>query len=217
MSEDIESPPENVPVPSQPKGVNEGRRRLGKLGAGGTAAVLSVASRSAVAGWGSCTGSELASGNLSRPGAANPCGCSPGFWWNNNGTALWTSSPTLNVNFTRTKKFNTVFGRAFYNGNNVQLKDVRPNTSNQNAFGANNNTGMHAVAALLNAQYYGERYPVLGMQSAAAVIAAFQAACDKATMTTSANGKKAAFAEFVQKVDIYSRTTDLWCSGSRES
>jgi hypothetical protein len=217
MSEDIESPPENVPVPSQPKGVNEGRRRLGKLGAGGTAAVLSVASRSAVAGWGSCTGSELASGNLSRPGAANPCGCSPGFWWNNNGTALWTSSPTLNVNFTRTKKFNTVFGRAFYNGNNVQLKDVRPNTSNQNAFGANDNTGMHAVAALLNAQYYGERYPVLGMQSAAAVIAAFQAACDKATMTTSANGKKAAFAEFVQKVDIYSRTTDLWCSGSRES
>lgn len=217
MSEDIESPPENVPVPSQPKGVNEGRRRLGKLGAGGTAAVLSVASRSAVAGWGSCTGSELASGNLSRPGAANPCGCSPGFWWNNNGTALWTSSPTLNVNFTRTKKFNTVFGRAFYNGNNVQLKDVGPNTSNQNAFGANDNTGMHAVAALLNAQYYGERYPVLGMQSAAAVIAAFQAACDKATMTTSANGKKAAFAEFVQKVDIYSRTTDLWCSGSRES
>lgn len=216
MSEDIESTPENAPAASQPKGVNEGRRRLGKLGAGGTAAVLSVASRSAVAGWGSCTGSELASGNLSRAGTANPCGCSPGFWWNNNGTALWTSSPTLNVNFTRTKQFNTVFGRAFYTSNNVKLKDVGPNTSNPNKFSANNNTGMHAVAALLNAQYYGARYPVLGLQSAAAVIAAFQAAFDKATMTTSANGKKAAFKEFVDKVDIYSRTTDLWCNGSPE-
>lgn len=217
MSEDIESTPENVPALSRPKGVNEGRRRLGKLGAGGTAAVLSVASRSAVAGWGACTGSELASGNLSRPGAANPCGCSPGFWWNANGTALWDSSPTLNLNFSRTKKFNTVFGRAFYTNNNLTLANVGPMTMNRNNFGANDNTGMHAVAALLNAQYYGARYPVLGMQSAAAVIAAFQAAFDTATMTTSAQGKKAAFVDFVQKVDIYSRTTDLWCNGSPES
>ena len=211
MSEDIESTPENVPVLSQPKGVNEGRRRLGKLGAGGTAAVLSVASRSAVAGWGSCTGSELASGNLSRAGTANPCGCSPGFWWNNNGTALWNSSPTLKMNFPRSAAFNTVFGRVFYknkaNGSAVLLSDVGPNTNNPNKFGANNNTGMHAVAALLNAQYYGTRYPVNGMQSAASVIAAFQAACvDKNSLSA-----------FVSKVDIYSRTASLWCNGSPEA
>jgi hypothetical protein len=183
--------------------VNQGRR---KLGTAGTAVLLTLPGRSAVAGWGTCTGSELASGNLSRTGTVNPCGCSPGFWWNNNGTSLWTTSPTLNINFPRTAKFNTVFGVNFYVDPNVQLLAVGPSTNLPNKFGAAGNTGMHAVAALLNAQFYGARYPVLGMQTASAVIAAFRAACiDKNSL-----------AAFVSKVDIYGKTADLWCNGSEE-
>ena len=183
--------------------VNQGRR---KLGTAGTAVLLTLPGRSAVAGWGTCTGSELASGNLSRTGTVNPCGCSPGFWWNNNGTSLWTTSPTLNINFPRTAKFNTIFGVNFYNDPNIQLLAVGPSSKWPNRFGAADNTGMHAVAALLNAQFYGARYPVLGMQTASAVIAAFQAACiDKNSL-----------AAFVSKVDIYGKTADLWCNGSEE-
>ena len=178
------------------------------MGVSGTAVLLSVPSRSAVAGWGSCTGSELASGNLSRAATANPCGCSPGFWWNVNGTALWNSSPALFTNYARTKKFNTIFGVAFYTNANVKLMDVGPSTTNPNNFGANNNTGMHAVAALLNAQYYGSRFPVLGMQSAVQVIAAFKTACQSG---------KAGLAAFVTRVDIYSSTSNLWCNGKPEA
>jgi hypothetical protein len=184
--------------------VNQGRRRLGTAG---TAVLLTLPGRSAVAGWGTCTGSELASGNLSRTGTVNPCGCSPGFWWNNNGVGLWTSSPTLYINYPRTAKFNDVFGVNFYNDPNVKLQDVGPSTKNPNKFGAADNTGMHAVAALLNAQFYGARYPVLGMQTASAVISAFRTACvDKNSL-----------AAFVNRVDIYGRTADLWCNGSPEN
>ena len=196
-------------TPAPQPSVNRGRRRLGALGITGTAVALSVTSRSAVAGWGTCTGSELASGNLSRADTANPCGCSPGFWWNKNGEALWSSSPTLSLKFPRTEAFNTVFGVDFYkaksDGTAVRLQDVGPSTKNDNKYGANDNTGMHAVAALLNAQYYGARYPVSGMQTAAAVKAAFQLAVTNRTFTA-----------FVSKVDIYSSTANLWCSGKEE-
>lgn len=199
---------EITPEPAPKSEVDRGRRRLGTLGVSGTAVMLSVTSRSAVAGWGTCTGSELASGNLSRAGSANPCGCSPGFWWNNNGKALWDSSPTLSGNFPRTAAFNTVFGVVFYkpkeNGSAVLLRNVGPSTKNENLVSANHNTGMHAVAALLNAQYYGSRYPVPGMQTAAQVIAAFQ---------TAFSGGSGALSAFVDKVDIYGKTSDLWCSG----
>ncbi len=183
--------------------VDQRRRRLG---AAGTAVLLTLPGRSAVAGWGTCTGSELASGNLSRSGTANPCGCSPGFWWNTNGTQLWTSSPTLSINYPRAAKFNTVFGVNFYTDTNVELKDVGSSSSYPNNFSANNNTGMHAAAALLNAQFYGSRYPVAGLQTAAQVIAAFRAACLGGTLTA-----------FVSRVDIYESTADLWCNGSPES
>ncbi|MBE0549519.1 MAG: hypothetical protein IH627_18060 [Rubrivivax sp.] len=199
--------------------VDHGRRRLATLGVSGTAVVLSVTSRSAVAGWGTCTGSELASGNLSRAGSANPCGCSPGFWWNNNGEALWASSPTLYTNFPRTAAFNTVFGRVFYKpkdgGGAVLLQDVGPSTSNENYFGANNNTGMHAVAALLNAQYFGARYPT-PYQTAEAVKSAFQSAFDTASLATENGPRKAPFISFVATVDIYDKTSNLWCNGDRE-
>ena len=205
MNDERQCDADGASVPEPKSGVNQGRRRLGTMGVGGAAAILTVASRSAVAGWGTCTGSELASGNLSRVGTPNPCGCSPGFWWNKNGTALWTTTPTLYVNYPRTAYFNTVFGVNFYTPD-VQLLAVGPSTKNPNNFGANDNTGMQAVAALLNAQFYGSRYPVPGLQTASAVIAAFQAACvDKHTL-----------ADFVSRVDIYDSTADLWCNGSPE-
>ncbi len=211
MNEQNKSPEQSAEEPKRPSGVDQGRRRLGTLGVGSTAAVLSVTSRSAVAGWGSCTGSELASGNLSRQGTANPCGCSPGFWWNNNGTALWNQAPSLYTVYPRTAKFNTVFGVAFYTNSNIRLMDVGPSTNHANAYNANGNTGMHAVAALLNAKYYGARYPVLGLQTAAAVIAAFQTAC-----ALGPGNRKAQLEAFVAKVDIYGKTPDLWCNGARE-
>lgn len=184
--------------------VDQRRRRLG---AAGTAVLLTLPGRSAVAGWGTCTGSELASGNLSRNGTANPCGCSPGFWWNINGHNLWTTSPTLYTNYPETAKFNTVFGVSFYTNSNIELKDVGRSANIANNFQANKNTGMHAVAALLNAQFYGSRYPVAGLQTAADVITAFKAAClDKHSL-----------AAFVNRVDIYSSTRDLWCNGSPEN
>lgn len=195
--------------PAPKSGVDQGRRRLGRLGASGTAVVLSVTSRSAVAGWGMCTGSELASGNLSRAGTANPCGCSPGFWWNTNGMALWTSTPTLYINYPPTAVFNTVFGVQFYTEPNIQLKDVGPSTKHPNIYGANDNTGMQAVAALLNAQYYGSRYPVMNMHTAAAVIAAFQTAFRSIDPVS-------ALRNFVTTVDIYGKVNNLWCNGTPE-
>lgn len=207
MNEQHRDTTENPGESTAKSGVDQGRRRLGTLGVSGTAVVLSVTSRSAVAGWGTCTGSELASGNLSRAGTANPCGCSPGFWWNKNGIALWTTAPTLYIPYPRaTAKFNTVFGVSFYTDPDVKLMDVGPSTKIKNNYGANDNTGMHAVAALLNAQYYGSRYPVVGMQTAAAVIAAFSAACVN----------KTTLAAFVTRVDIYASTSDLWCNGAEE-
>ncbi|MHB8494568.1 MAG: hypothetical protein ACYC9Z_04410 [Casimicrobiaceae bacterium] len=209
MNDERQSDADGESAPEPKSSVDQGRRRLGTLGLGGTAAILTVASRSAVAGWGTCTGSELASGNLSRVGTPNPCGCSPGFWWNNNGTALWTTAPTLYVSYPRTATFNGVFNVNFYTDPTVQLLAVGPSTTNPNNFGANDNTGMQAVAALLNAQYYGSRYPVLGLQTATAVIAAFQNAC-------LALNPKQALAAFVSRVDIYDSTADLWCNGSPE-
>ena len=75
---------------------NAHRRLLGRAGLSGTAVLLTTASRSALGGWGQCTGSELASGNLSRMGTLNPCGCSPGYWKssNQNGTRVW-NDPNL--------------------------------------------------------------------------------------------------------------------------
>lgn len=187
---------------------NPGRRRLGGLGVGGTAVALSVASRSAVAGWGQCTGSELASGNLSRdPNQANPCGCSPGYWWNSNGVALWDNPSILAFNgYRRTNKFNAVFGVAFLTNGNLTMGAVGPGVNPANTKGANGNTAMHAVAALLNAAYYGSRYPVPGLQTPAAVIAAFQAAFNDIS------DPKAALAAFVSRVDVYS-PRNTWCQG----
>ncbi|MBK6471501.1 MAG: hypothetical protein IPF94_12455 [Betaproteobacteria bacterium] len=224
MNEQPTTPSDDASATPAPQpSVNRGRRRLGTLGISGTAVALSVTSRSAVAGWGTCTGSELASGNLSKAGSANPCGCSPGFWFKSpGGIELWTNSPTLNINYSRDSSFNTVFGRDYFgswtNGSfvanpNVKLKDVGNTQGNAvaiaNKYNCNKAVAFHAVAALLNAQYYGARYPVTGMQTAAGVISAFQ--------TDFAGGKTALQDGFKAKVDIYATWPDLWCSGSPEN
>ncbi len=181
-------------------GVDTGRRKIGAAGVAGSAVILSLASKSAVAGWGSCTGSELASGNLSKAGTANPCGCSPGFWWNSNGTALRASAPSLAA-YPFTLSFNTFFGRVFLSPDKT-FQNCGPgaNPPHVSSKTAPNSTAMHAIAALLNAAYYGTRYPVSGMQTPAAVKASFQLAFDNNTL----NG-------FVTLVDIYS--TGVWCNG----
>jgi hypothetical protein len=184
--------------------LNPGRRRLGTLGAGGTAIALSVTSRSAVAGWGSCSKSELASGNLSRDMTeANPCGCSPGYWWNNNGKTLWADPTVLAfASFRSSAMFNTVFGCNFLAPNKT-LANCGPSTNPANTCGAAGNTAMHAIAALLNAAYYGSRYPVAGMTTPAGVITAFKNAF-------AAADKKKAFSDFVSLVDVYS-SKPTWC------
>lgn len=210
MSEQTQEPVSVVEA-SNEQPSNPGRRRLGKLGAGGTAVALSVASRSAVAGWGSCSKSELASGNLSRDiNQANPCGCSPGAWWQSQkGPALWNDPlVTQFQGFRPLDSFNTVFGCAFLTPDQA-LKDVGPSTNPANFCDANRNTAMHAVAALLNAAYYGSRYPT-PYQTPAAVKAAFLAAFNTVGDN---NAKKAAFAAFVSAVDVYT-TQNTWCLGS---
>lgn len=208
MSEQNQPQPQDTDV-VQSGPLNPGRRRLGTLGAGGTAIALSVTSRSAVAGWGSCSKSELASGNLSRDmSEANPCGCSPGYWWNTNGKTLW-ADPTVTAfaGFRSSAMFNTVFGCAFLTPDK-KLSDVGPGTSPVNACGANANTAMHAVAALLNAAYYGNRFPVVGMTTPAAVITAFKNAFSAGTNSA----KRQALSDFVTKVDVYS-SKPTWCQG----
>ena len=183
--------------------VDRGRRRFGTAGITGTAVLLSLPGKSAVAGWGSCSGSELASGNLSRTGDANPCGCSPGFWWNSNGQTLRQTSPTL-ASYPFTSMFNQVFGRNLF-VSDTPFQNCKASSINNNSYaisGLPKATAQHAIAALLNAAFYGARYPVLGMQTPTGVISAFQSAFD---------GKKQGISAFVNRVDIYS--TGVWCNG----
>ena len=178
--------------------VDQGRRKLGTLGVSGTAVLLSLPSKSAVAGWGSCTGSELASGNLSKVGTANPCGCSPGFWWSNNGAALRGSAPLAAYPFTTV--FNTFFGVNFLKDVNITFQNCGPSDKPGYTKKAPESTAMHAISALLNAAYYGTRYPVTGMQTPAAVISSFQLAFINNTLES-----------FVTLVNVYKN--GVWCNG----
>jgi hypothetical protein len=217
MNDDFKNTATDGSEPEAKQAVDLSRRRLGTAG---TAVLLTLPSRSVMAA-STCTGSEIASGNLSRAATQNPCGCSPGFWGpqNQNGTALWNSTPKLYTVYPRTLSFNTVFGVNYFNGTGgsaIRLDQVfpgqtaGPGSKYQNAFGAADSTAMQAVAALLNAQYYGSRYPVPGLQTPSAVIAAFQAAC-------SGLDPKSLLAAFVTRVDIYGSTSNLWCNGAIEA
>ena len=189
---------------------DQSRRKFTSAGVAGTGVLLSVASRSAMGGWGHCTGSELASGNLSKEGEANPCGCSPGYWWNNNGSQSWDLY--LATKYPKSKTFNEVFDINYFTDTNVQIGDKEGIKTKPVTFSgcANANTiAKHAVAALLNAEFYGNRYPVLGLQSATNVIAAVKTAFNSAN-------KCVELTAFKDRVDIYTTASvdGTWCFGS---
>lgn len=214
-------PPESDTA--KPEQVDETRRRLGKVGVAGSGVILTLASRSVLGGdWGTCTGSEMMSGNLSRPGEANPCGCSPGYWGNNNGSATWTNllGTLINSSHGKTALFNTVFNVTYFGpntgddiatyGSNVTLWQAVSNkqsthpliTCNGDSEGNKQTAAFHAVAALLNASVYGSRYPT-PYQTASAVITAFSTAANNCGLTG-----------FVSAVDVYDpRST--WCFGEQ--
>jgi hypothetical protein len=194
---------------------NPDRRMLiGRAGISGTAVLLTTASRSALGGWGQCTGSELASGNLSRVGSLNPCGCSPGYWWNPNGFDTWDR---YIEDYPRaTSRFNVVFGvnapGNLYFSPDVNLSACGPSSDNPRAFlpvdNSLSNVAMHAVAALFNATFYGNRYPVPGLQTPGAVVSAFQTAFGQPDTQRAARLRA-----FVVRVDVY-QSSNTWCNGS---
>lgn len=230
MNEHDNKPSVETTTP-QAGAVDEARRRITRGGAAGAGVLISVASRSAfgTSTWGTCTGSELASGNLSREGTPRPCGCSPGYWQssNQNGTAVWNDPNLIPATYGPNQDFNTVFGVTdfFKSSDGVTLRSAVDKkylpyvkTSSNSGWCPDSkkfnmqNVAFHAVAALLNAQFYGSRYPVTGMQTPTAVITAFQNAFNKPTTSE----KVAALTAFMTTVDIYSTTSNLWCNGSPE-
>jgi hypothetical protein len=228
MNEHDNKPSVETTTP-QAGAVDEARRRITRGGAAGAGVLISVASRSAfgTSTWGTCTGSELASGNLSRDGAPRPCGCSPGYWKssNPNGTAVWNDPNLIPATYGPGQSFNTIFGVTFFKASDgVTLRNAVDKTKlpyqqpggwcPTNKASNMQNVAFHAVAALLNAQFYGSRYPVTGLQSPTSVITAFQNAFNTAgTITDKIN----ALTAFMTKVNIYATTTDLWCNGAAET
>lgn len=196
-------PPE--PEAAKSEQVDEARRRLGKVGVG-SGVILTLASRSVLGGWGTCTGSEMMSGNLSRPGEANPCGCSPGYWGNNNGYATWTGlgGTLISASHAPTALFKSVFNDYFVDPNTTLLQAVRkektPKIFCGKSEGFLKTAAFHAVAALMNASVYGSRYPT-PYQTAGAVITAFNSAVSGCTLET-----------FVGAVDVYT-SSSTWCFG----
>ena len=72
------------------------------------------------------------------------------------------------------------------------------------------NVAFHAVAALLNAQFYGDRFPFSDMQTASGVITVFKNAFT--------GGTTALTAEFSERFkQFYSSYPNLWCNGSQEA
>jgi hypothetical protein len=200
----------------QAEQVDAARRHLTRGGAAGAGVLMSVASRSAfgTGTWGTCTGSEIASGNLSREGMARPCGCKPGFWGSENGRMIWSNPDLIPISYAPGQYFNNVFGVAFFKPSNnetlskaIDQTGVIYNTIDGGWCPTNKIDNMktcafHAVAALLNAHYFGNRYPVIGLQSPQAVIAEFQGAF---------SGGVGALESFTAKVDVYQ--SGVWCEG----
>ena len=204
--------------------VNAGRRKIATGGVAGAGVLLSVTSRSAfgTSVWGTCTGSEIASGNLSNAGTPRPCGCSPGYWRNPNGRALWDNT-SIFAPYLKSATFKQVFGCAFYASDSITLWDAanqwKSSQRNVRTIGAwcplNKeaamiNVAFHAVAALLNAQFYGDRFPFSDMQTASGVITVFRNAftIGTAALTTQFSDRFKSF---------YSSNPNLWCNGSQES
>ena len=215
----MSSTPENDNHSAPPTPTDQTRRRLTSAGIAGAGVILSVASRSAMGGWGQCTGSELASGNLSRDmNEANPCGCSPGYWWQSqNGIKTWNEAETL-ASYRSTQLFNTIFGVTYFKtSKNVKLSQCFNTSSDKYAFTCSSgnmnsmsNVAMHAVAALLNAAFYGTRYPLYNtLGGPTGVISHFQNAFASPDQCS-------ALKAFVSQVDIYGKWPNLWCAGDPE-
>lgn len=209
LDQHSKSADEHSEQPSAP--VDSTRRRLAGGGALGAGVLLSVASRSAfgTGTWGTCTGSEIASGNMSREGTPRPCGCSPGFWRNSNGSQVWGNSDLIPYIYAPGQVFNSVFGVNFFSNSaslkNAIDKDATATVGNWCRSSKKDNMktcAFHAVAALLNAQYYGNRYPVIGLQTPGAVISAFQSAF---------SGGVDSLIIFKNRVDVYQ--SGVWCEG----
>ena len=224
------SPDGNVDAAAgKPDSVDTSRRRFTKAGLAGSGVILSISSRSALGGWGTCTGSEMMSGNMSRQGTPNPCGCSPGYWgqhlteWNN-----LISQRLIATTYKPEADFDTVFGLAnLPNGMfnpDAQLQYVAqrgthltialpsacdPTKDNSDFLGTARTATFHAVAALLNASVYGSRYPA-PYQSPGAVINAFSIAASSAY----ASCNKQPFENFINAVDVYG-SQSTWCFGSQ--
>lgn len=215
LDQHSKSADEHSEQPSAP--VDSTRRRLAGGGALGAGVLLSVASRSAfgTGTWGTCTGSEIASGNMSREGTPRPCGCSPGFWGNSNGKRIWENPDLIPYIYAQGQVFNSVFGVNFFKpSKNETLREAIDKTGviydktmsggwcPTNKVSNMKTCAFHAVAALLNAQYYGNRYPVIGLQTPGAVISAFQSAF---------SGGVSALESFITRVDVYQ--SGVWCEG----
>lgn len=213
-------------IADKPGDVDASRRRFAKAGLAGSGVILSISSRSALGGWGTCTGSEMMSGNMSRQGTPNPCGCSPGYWGNH--ISEWSKLITqglINNTYNPEADFDSVFGLGapgMFNPD-AKLRDVArnstpltialpsacdPSKNNNDFLGSARTATFHAVAALLNASVYGARYPA-PYHSPSAVISAFHSAFT----TAYAACNKQAFVDFIAAVDVY---TGIWCFGSKE-
>lgn len=215
LDQHSKSADEHSEQPSAP--VDSTRRRLAGGGALGAGVLLSVASRSAfgTGTWGTCTGSEIASGNMSREGTPRPCGCSPGFWGNSNGKRIWENPDLIPYIYAQGQVFNSVFGVNFFKpSKNETLREAIDKTGviydktmsggwcPTNKVNNMKTCAFHAVAALLNAQYYGNRYPVIGLQTPGAVISAFQSAF---------SGGVNSLIIFKDRVNVYQ--SGVWCEG----
>ncbi len=213
-------------IAGKPGDVDASRRRFAKAGLAGSGVILSISSRSALGGWGTCTGSEMMSGNMSRQGSPNPCGCSPGYWGNH--IPEWSKLITqglINTAYNPDADFDSVFGLGspgMFNPD-AKLRDVArnstpltialpsacdPSKNNSDFLGSAHTATFQAVAALLNASVYGARYPA-PYHSPSAVISAFHSAFT----TAYAACNKQAFVDFIAAVNVY---TGIWCFGSKE-
>lgn len=190
-------------------GANQGRRRLTAGGLAGAGILMTMSSRSALGQTVGGCGSESVSAALSRHGELPACGCSPGFWWSPNGQQVW--SEFLEGAFPKGTSFNALFCsylpldvKPFFKNDQVTLLDAKKNhgfypETNYDC-GNVHAVGMHAVAALLNVQFYGERYPASPpFASANDVIMAFQEC-----LADGCGG----LTRFKDRVDVYS---GLWC------
>jgi len=194
-------------------GADQTRRRLTVGGLAGAGILMTLSSRSALGQTVGGCGSESVSAALSRQAEAVPCGCSPTFWWSPEGQRVW--SEFLENSFPMSASFNGIFGaslgpdvKPFFKDDSVTLlmakKDSGSYPDTNYSKGNIQDFGMHAVAALLNVQFYGDRYPAEPpFASANEVITAFQEA-----LVNEGEGLN----EFRNRVDVYSGT---WCFSGR--